>query len=147
MLGWSTVHGTMDQMKMNFVWKLASMRPDTLTKQIFLCEMYSCLLSTLSCQNITSDLIDVLNKYRMLDNFKIYLQGGTLPGKKDWKILVRESVMLHEHSKWQHELQSKGAFRYQRVQPVLAPNHLYDIIRRNLNMKDSIMILVNLLSL
>ena len=146
LLGWITIEGIMDQMKLNFVWKLANMKPTSLTKHIFLHEIYNVVLCKYSA-NITCNLFDTLKKYDMIDFIHRYIQGGELPGKQAWKSMVKDNIQQQEQIKWINGLHSKHVFRYCRVQPTLSPNRLYGVIQNNLHLRDSIMVMVRLLTI
>ena len=147
LLGWHTIEGTIDQMKLNFVGKLVQMSPKNITKHIFLNEMYNFMLTDRREHNITSDLGRVIHKYNMSPYLFTYLSGGEFPTKRAWKALVKEHIHNVEYDKWTTMLIHKNVFRYRRVQPKLEPNRLYNVVRENPNLKSTIMLLIKMLTI
>ena len=142
LLGWHTIEGTIDQMKLNFVGKLVHMSPKNITN-----EMYNFMLKDRREHNITSDLGCVIHKYNMSPYLFTYLSGGEFPTKRAWKALVKEHIHNVEYEKWTTMLIQKNVCRYRRVQPKLEPNRLYNVVREKPNLKSTIMLLIKMLTI
>jgi exonuclease III len=147
LLGWHTIEGTIDQMKLNFIGKLVLMKPSNITKRVFLHEIYNSMLTVSDRKTITSNLVQTMHKYSMFKYLMTYLSGGEFPVKRAWKSLVKEHVYVVELEKWTSGLIQKDVYRYRRVQPKLEPNQLYHVIRLKPVIKHNIMLLIKMLTI
>jgi len=129
-----------------FVCKLVNMKRG-ITKHVFINELYNYVFTGCTNNTITGDLIRVLIKYNLLNYLVTYAKGGTFPDKIIWKHIVIDEISKVEERLWKYGLCSKGVSRYQRVQPLLQVNKMYNLIRSNLNQRENIMYIVRILSI
>ena len=146
LLGWYTIEAYIDRSKRMFICKLVHMDPCSVTKQVFLKQLYS----HITCRNIhntiTYDLLNVLKSYNLQDYLYSYLAGGTFPPKAEWKNIIKYNIYRSEENKWKQGLVQKGCHRYINVQPKLEENILYNIIKQNLRHKPDLMVLLKMLT-
>ena len=147
LLGWYTVNGYINKMKLMFVCKLVNMKSTSIVKFVFLHEIYNCILCPSTGKSITMNLYNVLNEYGLIDCVLSYLQGGSFPDKFAWKAIVREKVYQSEELKWKNGLFRKDASRYWEVQRNLRPNIIYHIIKTNPNEKKKLIVLIKALTI
>ena len=146
LLGWYTVEGYIDKMKLMFVCKLVHLNSSTVTKHIFLNQVYNQILKDTAYPSITNDLVSVIKRYNLVNYLYTYLAGSNFPDKVIWKSIVKENIYINELSKWKHGLLKKGCFRFINVQNDLKENIIYTIIKSNLNVKSDLMLLMKMLT-
>jgi hypothetical protein len=147
LLGWYTISGYIDKMKLLFVHTLVNMNSNSIVKHVFLNEMYSYVMFGSPTKSITSDLYNVTNKYGLSQYLICYLQGGTFPERYAWKCIVKEQIHVSEERKWKRGLFEKDADRFWGIQPCLKPNILYRIMKDNMEHKHCWMLLIKMLTI
>lgn len=147
LLGWYTISGYIDKMKLLFIHTLVNMNSNSIVKHVFLNEMYkSCIFGT-TAKSITNDIYNVINKYGLSHYLVCYLQGGTFPDRYAWKYVVKEQIHSFEELKWKRGLFAKEADRFWAIQPCLQPNILYSFMKDNVEHKKYWMLLIKMLTI
>ena len=146
LLGWFTMNGYIDKMKLLFVHTLVNAHPDSLLKHVFLNEMYNILMYGAKEKSITTDLYHVIKKYDILKYVVCYLQGGRFPNRLVWKSIIKKQIMLYEEYIWWSGLVAKDSRRLGIIQQGIKPNALYGTMSRNIEHKHNIMLLIRFIS-
>ena len=120
LLGWKSIKSIVHKSKLLFIRQLISLDNTFVIKKIFLYQIYSLFLGSETLTgSITTDLITVLEQYDLSVYVRTYIQGGSFPGKREWKTIIKEHIQAHEQQKWRDSLVVKNASRYLGIQPVL----------------------------
>ena len=149
LLGWHTIAGTVDQCKLNFIYRLMSLPHNSVIKHVFLSQIYMIILmpaSDTSKKSLTYDLWSVVIKYDLCTYAFSYLAGGSLENKSQWKMLVRAAISTQEESKWIDGLQQKGAKRFLQNHQHLTTHPIYKALRYQPQNKIPLVNLVKLLA-
>ncbi len=96
--------------------------------------------------SITRDLWSTVTKYGLCDDVVEYLTRGRIITKILWKQCVKASVLRHENLIYREGLTRKGALRFLRIHPGLAPYPMYSIIKSHMKLRPQLMNLIKLLS-
>ena len=138
LLGWHTIQGIIDKCKCMFLCKLIHMN-DCLTKRVFIHELYKYCMTRQPLCTVTTDLIRVLHKYGVYTYLHKYVVGGVFPNKKIWKQMVKHNINSNQQEIWSRGLLIKGATRFLRVYPNFVVHPLYQCLKRNMPLRNSIM--------
>ncbi len=146
LLGWSTVSGSIDISKLNFVYKLITLPGNNIVKHIFLCQIFGIVTGAISASSITGDLWDTVSKYGLQDMVLDYLMGSQPVNKVLWKQISKAAVHNLEQIMYIEGLQRKNANRFLRVHKQLTPHPIYIFIKQNMKNRTDLLNTVKLLA-
>ena len=146
LLGWNTVSGTMELLKLNFVFKLINLPPDNVIKHIFLCQIYAIVVSdtVVNRNSITFELWSIILKHEMQTYVMGYLRGSPIISKTLWKQFTKTSIHHQEELLYRNGLQNKGAYRFLRIHNDLEPHVCYELIKSHMNIRKQMLNIVKL---
>jgi hypothetical protein len=142
MLFFTVAYHNIDNSKLSFLRRLVSVDVGTITKHVFMHQLYNSVLNNNECRNnLTTDVILTTRKYNLLNYLLSYIRGGTFPHKNAWKSIINDQVYIVEETKWKNNLIKKGAVQFSNIQTRLKPSIIYQVIKRDLHNKDKYMLL------
>ena len=145
LLGWYTIKGQIDKIKLNFFYKLMRMAPTNIVKTVFLYEMFRIILSrTENNKSVTCDLWRTVQAYGLANVALEYFHDDRLISKTAWKQLVKSSVHEREEQLYRDGLAAKHAARFQRIKPDLKPSYIYYLMKTNLDKRKLLMNIIKL---
>ena len=146
LLGWVSIARTIDQCKLNFLYKLMSLPDENVIKFIFLIQMSRIITGDNLGTSISMDLWTIATAYQVTDSIIQFFQGEPLFPKTTWKRRISEAIHKAEIQTWSDGLKRKGADRFLRIHNCVTPSPIYRIIRDNIRIRKYLQNTIRLLA-
>ena len=120
---------------------------DCLAKRVFIHELYKYCMTREPLCTVTTDLIRVLHKYGVYNYLHKYVVGGVFPNNKIGKQMVKHNINSNQQEIWSRGFLIIGATRFLRVHPNFVVHPLYQCLKRDMPLRNSIMNIIRMLTI
>jgi hypothetical protein len=142
MLGWYNMNAYIDRRKLLFLGRLCRLDNSAQIKQIFLIRLHQFFASCTSTSiGYISDVVGILEKYRLCEFVKRYMTKGCWPDKKPWRSIVDKAIHDHEAQHWTSKINTdRECQRFQSVTTTYGKPHIFWILANKLKQLQAIFI-------
>lgn len=105
-LGLLPIECEIDKRKLIFFGQLCNLNTEKRVKSIFVARLYQYLMNPRKSTGFISDIVVILGKYDLLNDFTDFHTNGSFPSLNVWKKKVRKQIILKTNNDFESRLKS-----------------------------------------